>query len=166
MESETWTKFKSNLHDNTIYGLIGSLFLQRLIFDLPRLRVGFAVTQKLGRLKMDPHSTHSQFNQRTPKSGPYTPTTRFMEQLPKLTIEKYTKPPPPSKSAVHDADHLLSLGQRPIATNSRVRQGEQFKRDMFIAFINKALQEKLDVRVLVCRCLPRLISPEGPEQRL
>ncbi|KAH0840284.1 RNA polymerase I-specific transcription initiation factor RRN3-domain-containing protein [Lanmaoa asiatica] len=92
---------------------------------------------------MDPHSTHSQFNQRTPKSGPYTPTTRFMDQPPKITIEKFAKPPPPAKSATHNADHSLSLERRPIATNSRVRQGEQFKRDMFIAFINKALQEKL-----------------------
>ncbi|KAF8437292.1 RNA polymerase I-specific transcription initiation factor RRN3 [Boletus edulis BED1] len=79
---------------------------------------------------MDPHSTHSQFNQRTPK---------FMDQPPKIAIEKYAKPPSPAK-----ADRLLSLAQRPIATNSRVRQGEQFKRDMFIAFINKALQEKLN----------------------
>ncbi|KAG6373842.1 RNA polymerase I-specific transcription initiation factor RRN3 [Boletus reticuloceps] len=88
---------------------------------------------------MDPHSTHSQFNQRTPKSGPFTPTTRFMDQPPKITIERYAKPPSPAK-----ADRLLSLAQRPIATNSRVRQGEQFKRDMFVAFINKALQEKLN----------------------
>ncbi|KAG8219030.1 RNA polymerase I-specific transcription initiation factor RRN3 [Butyriboletus roseoflavus] len=67
-----------------------------------------------------------------------------MEHSPKITIEKYAKPPPPAKSTAPDADHLLSLERRPIATNSRVRKGEQFKRDMFIAFINKALQEKLD----------------------
>lgn len=115
---------------------------------------------------MDPHSTHSQFNQRAPKSGPFTHTTRFIEQPSKIAIEKYAKPPPSAKSADHDADHLLSLAQRPIATNSRVRQGEQFKRDMFIAFINKALREKLNVRILVCTYHPRLISVAGPEQRL
>ncbi|KAF8838365.1 RNA polymerase I-specific transcription initiation factor RRN3 [Paxillus ammoniavirescens] len=93
---------------------------------------------------MDPHSRLSQFNQRTPKSGPYAPTARFMEQQPKITIEKYAKHPPPAKSASGHADGLLSLAQRPIATNSRVRQGEQFKKDMFIAFVNKALQEKLN----------------------
>ncbi|KAG9317852.1 RNA polymerase I-specific transcription initiation factor RRN3 [Chiua virens] len=93
---------------------------------------------------MDPHSTHSQFNHRTPKSGPYTPTTRIMEQPSKLVIEKYAKPPPSAKSPPHDADQLLALVQRPIATNSRVRQGEQLKRDMFVAFISKALQEKLN----------------------
>ena len=78
-----------------------------------------------------------------------------MEQPQKIALEKYAKSPPPAKSAAHDADHLLSLAQRPIATNSRVRQGEQFKRDMFVAFINKALQEKLNVRALVCACLLR-----------
>lgn len=86
-----------------------------------------------------------------------------MEQPPKITLEKYAKPPPPPK---HDPDRLLSLEQRPIATNSRVKKGEQFKRDMFIAFVNRALQEKLNVRVLVRTCLPRLISLKGPEQRL
>lgn len=89
-----------------------------------------------------------------------------MEQPPKIAIEKYAKPPPPAKSTERDADRVLSLAQRPIATNSRVRQGEQFKRDMFIAFIHKALQEKLDVRPVVCTSLSRLISLAGPEQRL
>ena len=86
-----------------------------------------------------------------------------MEQLPKIAIEKYAKSPSPAKST---ADPLLSSAQRPIATNSRVRQGEQFKRDMFVAFINKALQEKLDVGGLVCMSHVWLISFTGPEQRL
>ncbi|KAF9232157.1 RNA polymerase I-specific transcription initiation factor RRN3-domain-containing protein [Melanogaster broomeanus] len=90
---------------------------------------------------MDPHSRLSQFNQRTPKSGPYMPTARFTEQQPKITIEKYAKSPKPASG---DADGFLSLAQRPIATNSRVRQDVQFKKAMFIAFVNKALQEKLD----------------------
>ena len=68
-----------------------------------------------------------------------------MEQPPKIAIEKYAKSPPQAKSPAHRADRVLALAQRPIATNSRVRQGEQFKRDMFVAFINKALQEKLNV---------------------
>jgi RNA polymerase I-specific transcription initiation factor RRN3 len=78
-----------------------------------------------------------------------------MEQPPKIAFEKYAKPSSPAKSSAKDADHLLSLAQRPIATNSRVRQGEQFKRDMFVAFINKALQEKLNVRALACTRLLR-----------
>ncbi|KIJ69765.1 hypothetical protein HYDPIDRAFT_104386 [Hydnomerulius pinastri MD-312] len=94
---------------------------------------------------MDPHSRHAQFNQRTPKSGPYAPTVRFMEPQPKITIEKYAKPSPSPKSPSGDAaDDFQPLTRRPIATNSRVKQDEQFKRDMFIAFINKALREKLN----------------------
>lgn len=37
---------------------------------------------------------------------------------------------------------------RPIATNSRVKQDEQFKKDMFLAFVNNALLEKLNVSIL------------------
>lgn len=99
---------------------------------------------------MDHHSTHLQFNQRTPKSGPFSLMTRFTEQPPKISIEKYAKSPSPAKSTTPHDDTDLSLAQRPIATNSRVRQGEQLKRDMFISFINKALQEKLNVRLVVC----------------
>ncbi|KAG6330825.1 hypothetical protein ID866_8263 [Astraeus odoratus] len=94
---------------------------------------------------MDPHSTHSQFNQRTPKSGPFLPSTpRDMQS--KITIEKYAKRPSPKSPATNGgaAGPLSLLMQRPIATNSRVKQDEQFKKDMYIAFINKALQGKLD----------------------
>jgi len=101
---------------------------------------------------MDPHSTHSQFNQRTPKSGPFSPSARFIESQPKISLEKYAKRPSfkPSRSNAQPADTLDLLMRRPIATNSRVKQDEQFKRDMYIAFINKALQGKLDVRLVSC----------------
>lgn len=33
---------------------------------------------------------------------------------------------------------------RPIATNSRVKQDEQYKKDMFLAYVNKAIREKLN----------------------
>ncbi|KAI6152485.1 RNA polymerase I-specific transcription initiation factor RRN3 [Pisolithus tinctorius] len=92
---------------------------------------------------MDPHSTRSQFNQRTPKAGPYMPQIRYTDPSPKFSIESYAK----SKSPRPDcraADAISLLIQRPIATNSRVKQDEQFKKDMYIAFINKALQGKLD----------------------
>ena len=85
-----------------------------------------------------------------------------MDQPPKIILEKYAKTPSTPKD---DADDLLSLAQRPIATNSRVRQGERFKRDMFIAFIQKALQEKLNVRGLVCM-LHSADLFAGPQQRL
>ncbi|KAI6042753.1 RNA polymerase I-specific transcription initiation factor RRN3 [Pisolithus marmoratus] len=95
---------------------------------------------------MYPHSTHSQFNQRAPKSGPYTPSMRYTDPNPKVLIQNYAKRPS-SKSPRPDgraADAISLLIQRPIATNSRVKQDEQFKKDMYIAFIDKALQGKLD----------------------
>ncbi|KAH7922981.1 RNA polymerase I-specific transcription initiation factor RRN3 [Leucogyrophana mollusca] len=93
---------------------------------------------------MDPHSRRSQFNQRTPKTGPYSPTVRFMEPPPKILLDKFTKSSS-SKSPSADASDTSPLfTQRPIATNSRVKQDEQYKKDMFLAFVNKALLEKLD----------------------
>lgn len=35
---------------------------------------------------------------------------------------------------------------RPIATNSRVKQDEQYRKDMYLAFVNNALQQKANVR--------------------
>ncbi|KAL4076424.1 RNA polymerase I-specific transcription initiation factor RRN3 [Scleroderma yunnanense] len=95
---------------------------------------------------MDPHSTHSQFNQRTPKAGPFSPSARFIELQPKISLEKYARRPSSRlpHSDAQPADALALLTHRPIATNSRVKQDEQFKKDMYIAFINKALQGKLD----------------------
>ncbi|OJA07665.1 hypothetical protein AZE42_09570 [Rhizopogon vesiculosus] len=89
---------------------------------------------------MDPHSRHSQFNQRAPKSGPFSPTVRF-EQPQKITLDKYTKA---SSSSSPMTSHSLLFTSRPIATNSRVKQDEQFKKDMFLAFVNNALLEKLN----------------------
>ncbi|KAG0702449.1 RNA polymerase I-specific transcription initiation factor RRN3 [Suillus ampliporus] len=87
---------------------------------------------------MDPHSRHSQFNQRTPKTGPFSPSVRF-EQTQKVTLDKYTKA---SSSSMPSDSPLFT--SRPIATNSRVKQDEQFKKDMFLAYVNKALLEKLN----------------------
>ncbi|KAG2145780.1 RNA polymerase I-specific transcription initiation factor RRN3 [Suillus clintonianus] len=87
---------------------------------------------------MDPHSRHSQFNQRAPKTGPFSPSVRF-EPTQKATLDKYTKASSPSMPS----DSPL-LTPRPIATNSRVKQDEQFKKDMFLAYVNKAIREKLN----------------------
>lgn len=86
---------------------------------------------------MDPHSRHSQFNQRAPKTGPFSPTVRF-EPTQKVTLDKYTKA---SSSMPSDSPLFTS---RPIATNSRVKQDEQYKKDMFLAYVNKAIREKLN----------------------
>ncbi|KAG2135732.1 RNA polymerase I-specific transcription initiation factor RRN3 [Suillus bovinus] len=87
---------------------------------------------------MDPHSRLSQFNQRTPKTGPFSPSVRF-ESTQKVTLDKYTK----AHSSSMPSDSPL-FTSRPIATNSRVKQDEQFKKDMFLAYVNKAIREKLN----------------------
>ncbi|KAG1806291.1 RNA polymerase I-specific transcription initiation factor RRN3 [Suillus plorans] len=87
---------------------------------------------------MDPHSRLSQFNQRAPKTGPFSPSVRF-EPTQKVTLDKYTK----AYSSSMPSDSPL-FTSRPIATNSRVKQDEQFKKDMFLAYVNKAIREKLN----------------------
>ena len=45
-----------------------------------------------------------------------------------------------------DASTLL-LAARPIATNSRVKKTQKLHRDMHLAFVNNALENKSQVRV-------------------
>ncbi|KNZ77234.1 RNA polymerase I-specific transcription initiation factor rrn3 [Termitomyces sp. J132] len=47
------------------------------------------------------------------------------------------RPTRPQKS-----DSCSSLVRRPIATNSRVKQDEKYKKDMYLSFVNNALQQK------------------------
>lgn len=86
------------------------------------------------------HSRHSQFNKRVPKSGP-TPTARFMEPQPKLVLDNLTKS---SGKSLKPSPVSLSTS-RPIATNSRVKQDEKYRKDMYLAFVNNALQQKANV---------------------
>jgi len=102
-------------------------------------------------VEMDPHSRLNQFNQRGPKSGP-PPVSRFMSNmLSKPSIETYpsTLSPatkPNSRSRVSPPLVSTFLVRRPIATNSRIKQNENYRKDMYLAFVNNALQQKLNVR--------------------
>ncbi|KAF8735458.1 hypothetical protein AX14_002038 [Amanita brunnescens Koide BX004] len=78
---------------------------------------------------MDPHSTKSQFNQRLPKAGPVARSQDSVAMQKRAA--KRVKLPSPSPT------------ERPIATNSRIKQDEQYRKDMYLAFINDALQKKL-----------------------
>jgi RNA polymerase I-specific transcription initiation factor RRN3 len=100
---------------------------------------------------MDPHSRLSQFNQRNPKTGPLPPNNRFMEPLIKASLGK--SPRNSQKSPSSPAPWLAS---RPIATNSRVKQDEKYKKDMYLAFADNALQQKANVRHLCFFRLTRL----------
>ncbi|KAG7447538.1 RNA polymerase I-specific transcription initiation factor RRN3 [Guyanagaster necrorhizus] len=94
---------------------------------------------------MDPHSRLNQFNHRTPKSGP--PNSRFMEApLPKPTLATFPGKQPRKSSATtassSSSSSSLLLVRRPIATNSRVKQDEKYRNEMYLSFITSALQEK------------------------
>jgi RNA polymerase I-specific transcription initiation factor RRN3 len=92
---------------------------------------------------MDPHSRLSQFNNRPPKGLP--PAARHMDPTtPKLTlpIER-----PKSASSSKPAKRTSTAVSRPIATNSRVKQSQQFHRDLHLAYVNNALEQKSAVRV-------------------
>lgn len=83
---------------------------------------------------MDPHSTLSQFNQRLPKAGPVAHSQGSMVQKRAAKrIKLQSQSPTPS------------LTERPIASNSRIKQDEKYRKDMYLAFINDALQKKLSV---------------------
>ncbi|TFK22355.1 RNA polymerase I-specific transcription initiation factor RRN3 [Coprinopsis marcescibilis] len=86
---------------------------------------------------MDPHSRRSQFNQRQPRSGPQT---RLIDTMPlKDPLANPLKSAPKSKAPEQTAALLM---RRPIATNSRIKQGENLRRDMYLAFVNNALRER------------------------
>ncbi|CAL1700445.1 unnamed protein product [Somion occarium] len=88
---------------------------------------------------MDPHSRLSQFNNRPPKAGP---NQRRME-APLRTLDPLDNYKKKSASSKYPASSSTSsLLGRPIATNSRVKQDEQYRKDMHLAFITNALQQK------------------------
>ncbi|PFH51328.1 hypothetical protein AMATHDRAFT_59411 [Amanita thiersii Skay4041] len=82
---------------------------------------------------MDPHSTLSQFNQRVPKAGPIP---RSQEQMSSQKRSQKRKIQPQLLSPSSDTP------ERPIATNSRIKQDEKYRRDMYLAFVNNAVQQK------------------------
>ncbi|KAF5333679.1 hypothetical protein D9611_002662 [Ephemerocybe angulata] len=100
---------------------------------------------------MDPHSRRSQYNQRQPKAGPQA-----------RTLSSMPLPTSPTLNTLAGPSALVSFGEkratkskskapvptirRPIASNSRIRQGENLRRDMYLAFVNNALQEKAEGR--------------------
>lgn len=96
---------------------------------------------------MDPHSRHSQFNQRPPKTGPIALASRHMDfSLSKSSpsLDEFTRHPAPSRKSSSASSPSL-LASRPIATNSRIKQDEKLRKDMYLAFVNNALQQKVMV---------------------
>jgi RNA polymerase I-specific transcription initiation factor RRN3 len=87
---------------------------------------------------MDPHSTRSQFNRREPKAGP---PSRVISE--KIVTQDTVKMPPKKKAKTEETCNLLI--RRPIATNSRIKQDEIVKRNMFLSFVTNALERKSNV---------------------
>ncbi|KAK7695390.1 hypothetical protein QCA50_000026 [Cerrena zonata] len=87
---------------------------------------------------MDPHSRFSQFNTRHPKAGP---DQRRLE-TPMKTLETLDNFKKKTGSFRKSTSSPTLLSTRPIVTNSRVKQDEQFRKDMHLAFITNALQQK------------------------
>jgi RNA polymerase I-specific transcription initiation factor RRN3 len=86
---------------------------------------------------MDPHSTHSQFNRRGPKAGPLSrPTSE------KNSTQDTVKMLPKKGEKTDDTDLFI---RRPIATNSRVKQDEMIRRNMYLSFVTNAFQLKSNV---------------------
>ncbi|KAH9055594.1 RNA polymerase I-specific transcription initiation factor RRN3 [Lactarius vividus] len=96
---------------------------------------------------MDPHSRLAQFNQRSPKAL----NSRQMDVLfhPKSPIlDRFAKRSDASgssssgKGRKRSSSVLLDGSSRPIATNSRIKKDERFRKDMHLAFVHNALQQK------------------------
>ncbi|KAF8165598.1 RNA polymerase I-specific transcription initiation factor RRN3 [Crassisporium funariophilum] len=88
---------------------------------------------------MDPHSRRSQFNQRAPRAGPLN---RHLESIPlqKAPAESASKMASSKKSSASATTTVLI--RRPIATNSRIKQDDAFRRDMYLSFVSNALHQK------------------------
>jgi RNA polymerase I-specific transcription initiation factor RRN3 len=112
---------------------------------------------------MDPHSRLSQFNQRPPKAGPAVQNQRQMD-LPlhpksSPSLDGFAKRSPRTRQS-HPRSRKLSSSSsqppttpldggelsRPIATNARIKRGERLRKDMYLAFVNNALEQKTLVR--------------------
>ncbi|THH11903.1 hypothetical protein EW145_g323 [Phellinidium pouzarii] len=95
---------------------------------------------------MDPHSRLSQFNQRPPKSGPQLQYIRQMEPKTTAVFEQFRKSSSASSlfspSSSGSTKGSKEPPARPIASNSRVRRDEKYRRDMYLAFIDNALTQK------------------------
>lgn len=63
----------------------------------------------------------------------------------------------PKKKAKTDGTPSLLI-RRPIATNSRIRQDEILKKDMYLSFVTNALQLKLTVSYIVHSTLHEINS--------
>ncbi|KAJ3710264.1 RNA polymerase I-specific transcription initiation factor RRN3 [Lentinula raphanica] len=129
---------------------------------------------------MDPHSRFSHFdNKRNPKAGPpsLAQRPRFMDNSVKPNLDNFASMKQQSRKNPESYDDGSSiLARRPYVTNSRVKQEEKSRKDMYLAFVNNALQEKGNGNTepfeeLVSQFNPKrssteLLSPQPAQLRL
>jgi hypothetical protein len=106
---------------------------------------------------MDPHSRLTQFNQRTPKAlnarqmdSLFHPKAPILDRFPRKSDAGSSSRSRGRKASVSlssSSSVLLDGPSRPIATNSRIKQDERFRKDMYLAFVHNALHQKALVRV-------------------
>ena len=65
----------------------------------------------------------------------------------KPSLENFPPTSSPATKPKPGYEASTFLVRRPIATNSRIKQNENYRKDMYLAFVNNALQQKLNVRV-------------------
>lgn len=101
---------------------------------------------------MDPYSAHSrhlQYNnqKRRPKQGPSLQNLRQMEVKTTNVFDYFRKASNNSFSSSTSTTTKVSKESpaRPIASNSRLRRDEKYRRDMYLAFIDNALTQKAKV---------------------
>lgn len=93
---------------------------------------------------MDVHSRHNKFNIRQPKLGPLALST---SSLSSKSRQKITKSGPDSSKK---PDMSFANGERPIKTNAKVLKDEQYRKDMYLAFVRNAFSQKSMVNTLSC----------------
>ncbi|ESK95127.1 ribosomal dna transcription factor rrn3 [Moniliophthora roreri MCA 2997] len=89
---------------------------------------------------MDVHSRFSQFDNQSKrtKAGPQATKPRIMaDSSPKAQLPRKT-----SNAASSSSANASLFIRRPIATNSRVKQDEKTRKDMYLSFVNNALHQK------------------------
>ena len=79
-----------------------------------------------------------------------------MEPKTVAVFEQFKKPTQSST-----VKNLVSLPTRPIATNSRLKRDDKYKRDMYLAFVENALAQKAKVSSICYMSIRQLRLIEG-----
>ncbi|KIK67716.1 hypothetical protein GYMLUDRAFT_36459 [Collybiopsis luxurians FD-317 M1] len=109
---------------------------------------------------MDVHSRFSHFdNKRNPKAGPQSiaQKPRFMDSQLKPNLDNFSSAKQQRKSSNSESIPV----PRPFVTNSRVKQEEKTRKNMYLAFVNNALQEKISGKT---ESFDELVSQFNPKR--